>query len=226
MKLLLSMALAAVILAGCASAPSTGSGNGTGLSYVPMVAMEGVDKARYDSDVADCRTAATRITARSESGDAMWAALGLGLITVHGQGIVAAASYTGITAAVIDWNSRPSGALIAEHQQIAIVHCMAKRGYRNLDPNVQDTFYGNTFNPVLALKPRRTGVDTYNVERLARAGRCNLQPRAEMTAKGPGYENYSVPCANGVAWAVRCEFGNCRVLAQTPMRPAGPVRRS
>jgi hypothetical protein len=226
MKLLLSMALAAVILAGCASAPPTGSGNGTGLSYVPMVAMEGVDKARYDSDVADCRTAATRITARSESGDAMWAALGLGLITVHGQGIVAAASYTGITAAVIDWNSRPSGALIAEHQQIAIVHCMAKRGYRNLDPNVQDTFYGNTFNPVLAFKPRRTGVDTYNVERLARAGRCNLQPRAEMTAKGPGYENYSVPCANGVAWAVRCEFGNCRVLAQTPMRPAGPVRRS
>ena len=226
MKLLLSMALATVVLAGCASAPPTGPAQGTGMSYMPMVALEGVDKVRFDSDVADCRTAATRITARSESGDAMWAALGLGLITVHGQGIVAAASYTGITAAVIDWNSRPSSALIAEHQQIAIVHCMAKRGYRNLDPNVQDTFYGNTFNPVLALKPRRTGVDTYNVEQLAKAGRCNVLPRAEMTAKGPGYENYSVPCANGVAWAVRCEFGNCRVLAQTPMRSTAPVRRS
>ncbi|MET3372783.1 hypothetical protein ABIC89_001831 [Variovorax boronicumulans] len=226
MKLPLSIALATVVLAGCASAPPPGPGQGTGMSYVPMVAMEGVDKVRYDSDVADCRTAATRITARSESGDAMWAALGLGLITVHGQGIVAAASYTGISAAVIDWNTRPSSALIAEHQQIAIVHCMAKRGYRNLDPNVQDTFYGNTFNPVLALKPRRTGIDTYNVERLAKAGRCNVQPRAELTAKGPGYESYSVPCTAGVAWAVRCEFGNCRVLAQTPMRPTAPVRRS
>jgi hypothetical protein len=223
MKLLLSIAFAAVALAGCASAPPppptpTEPGTGTGLSYVPMVAMEGVDKVRYDSDVADCRTAATRITARSESSDAMWAALGLGLITVHGQGIVAAASYTGISAAIIDWNGRPSSELIAEHQQIAIVHCMAKRGYRNLDPEVRDTFYGHSFNPIVAAKPRRTGVDTYNVETLAKAGRCNAQPRAELTAKGPGYEAYNVPCENGGTLAVRCEFGKCRVLAaQAPL---------
>lgn len=180
--------------------------------------MEGVDKVRYDNDVADCRTAATRISARSETGDAMWGALGVGLITVYGQGIVAAALYTGITAAIIDWNGRPSSELIAEHQQIAVVHCMAKRGYRNLDPNVRDTFYGNTFDPGVIVKPRRTGVDTYNVETLAKAGRCNLQPRAELTAKGPGYETYNVPCDNGGTWAVRCEFGKCRVLAQAVIR--------
>ncbi|RSZ35140.1 MULTISPECIES: hypothetical protein [unclassified Variovorax] len=220
MKLLLSIAFAAVALAGCASAPTTPTepGTGTGTSYVPMVAMEGVDKVRYDNDVADCRTAANRISARSDTGDAMWGALGLGLITVHGQGIVAAASYTGITAAIIDWNGRPSPELIAEHQQIAIVHCMAKRGYRNLDPNVRDSFYGNTFDPGVIVKPRRTGVDTYNVETLAKAGRCNLQPRAELTAKGPGYETYNVPCDNGGTWAVRCEFGKCRVLAQAVIR--------
>ncbi|NVM90689.1 hypothetical protein [Variovorax sp. SG517] len=220
MKLLLSIAFAAVALAGCASAPVTPTepGTGTGTSYVPMVAMEGVDKVRYDNDVADCRTAATRISARSETGDAMWGALGVGLITVYGQGIVAAASYTGITAAIIDWNGRPSSELIAEHQQIAVVHCMAKRGYRNLDPNVRDTFYGNTFDPGVIVKPRRTGVDTYNVETLAKAGRCNLQPRAELTAKGPGYETYNVPCDNGGTWAVRCEFGKCRVLAQAVIR--------
>jgi len=220
MKLLLSIVFAAVSLAGCASAPPTPTepGTGTGTSYVPMVAMEGVDKARYDNDVAACRTASTRITARSETGDAMWGALGVGLITVYGQGIVAAASYTGITAAVIDWNGRPDPELIAEHQQIAIVHCMAKRGYRNLDPNVRESFYGNTFTPGVIAKPRRTGVDTYNVETLAKAGRCNLQPRAELTAKGPGYENYNVPCDNGGTWAVRCEFGQCRVLAQAPTR--------
>jgi hypothetical protein len=220
MKLLLSIAFAAVALAGCASAPTTPTepGTGKGTSYVPMVAMEGVDKVRYDSDVAECRTASNRITARSETGDAMWGALGLGLITVHGQGIVAAASYTGITAAIIDWNGRPDSELIAEHQQIAIVHCMAKRGYRNLDPNVRDSFYGNTFDPGVVMKPRRTGIDTYNVETLAKAGRCNLQPRAELTAKGPGYETYNVPCDNGGTWAVRCEFGKCRVLAQALIR--------
>lgn len=220
MKLLLSIAFAAAVLAGCANPPPTPTepGTGSGMAYVPKVAMQGVDKVRYDNDVADCRTAATRITARSETGDAMWAALGLGLITVHGQGIVAAASYTGITAAVIDWNGRPDAELIAEHQQIAIVHCMAKRGYRNLDPNVRDSFYGNTFDPGVIVKPRRTGIDTYNVETLAKAGRCNLQPRAELTAKGPGYETYNVPCDNGGTWAVRCEFGKCRVLAQALIR--------
>lgn len=220
MKLLLSIVCAVVALAGCASTPPTPTqpGTGSGLSYVPMVAMEGVDRARYDSDVADCRTAATRITARSESGDAMWLALGLGLITVHGQGIVAAASYTGISAAAIDMSYRPSADLIAEHQQIAVVHCMAKRGYRNLDPNVRDTFYGHAFNPEVMLAPRRTGVDTYNAEVLARAGQCSIQPRAELTAKGPGYESYSVPCSNGTAWAVRCEFGKCRVLGQSAVR--------
>lgn len=222
MKLLLSIVCAVVALAGCASTPPTPTqpGTGSGLSYVPMVAMEGVDRARYDSDVADCRTAATRITARSETGDAMWLALGLGLITVHGQGIVAAASYTGISAAVIDMSYRPSAQLIAEHQQIAVVHCMAKRGYRNLDPNVRDTFYGHAFNPEVLLAPRRTGVDTYNAEVLARAGQCSIQPRAELTAKGPGYESYSVPCSNGTAWAVRCEFGKCRVLGQSAVRRA------
>ncbi|MGJ7611314.1 MULTISPECIES: hypothetical protein [unclassified Variovorax] len=221
MKLLLSIALAAAVLAGCATPPPptpTEPGTGSGIAYVPMVAMQGVDKARYDNDVAACRVAANRITARSETGDAMWAALGIGLITVHGQGIVAAASYTGITAAIIDWNGRPDAELIAEHQQIAIVHCMAKRGYRNLDANVRDSFYGNTFDPGVIVKPRRTGIDTYNVETLAKAGRCNLQPRAELTAKGPGYETYNVPCDNGGTWAVRCEFGKCRVLAQALIR--------
>lgn len=220
MKLLLSMVCAVVALAGCASAPPAPPepGTGSGLSYLPKVAMEGVDRTRYDGDVADCRGAATRIVARSESGDAMWLALGLGLITVHGQGIVAAASYTGISAAVIDMSYQPNAAVLAEHQQTAIVHCMARRGYRNLDPNVRDSFYGHAFNPEVVLAPRRTGVDTYNAERVAKAGRCSVQPRAELTAKGPGYEAYDVPCTNGATWTVRCEFGQCRVLGASPVR--------
>jgi hypothetical protein len=220
MKLLLSLACAVVALAGCVSTPPTPTepGTGRGLSYVPMVAMQGVDKARYDADVADCRTSALRITARNEDNNGMWAAFGLGLITVHGQGIAGAAAWTSVAAVVADMTSRPPEAVIAEHQQIAVVHCMAKRGYRNLDPNVRDSFYAYGYSPVESFAPRRTGVDTYNVERIAKNGRCNLQPRAELTAKGPGYEAYTVPCENGGSWAVRCEFGQCRVLVQAPMR--------
>src|SRR5450830_1287016 len=78
MKLLPSIVCAVAVLAGCVSTPTpTEPGTGRGTSYVPMVAMEGVDKARYDSDVADCRTAANRITARNEDNDGGWAALGI-----------------------------------------------------------------------------------------------------------------------------------------------------
>jgi hypothetical protein len=219
MKLLLSIVCAVVALAGCATPTTpTEPGSGSGLTYVPMVAMQGVDKGRYDSDVAECRTAATRIAARSEANtDAMWAALGLGLVTWYSRGLATGFAVAGIGMATVDFIGQPPAALIAEHQQIAIVHCMAQRGYRNLDTNVQDRFYGNVFTPVVSLSPRRTGVDTYNVENLAKAGRCNLQPRAELTGKGPGYEAYSVPCENGGTWAVRCEFGKCRVLAQAPV---------
>ena len=220
MKLLLSIVCTVMVLAGCATQTTpTEPGSGSGLTYVPMVAMQGVDKGRYDNDVAECRTAATRIAARSEANfDGMSYAFYLGLATWYTYGLATGVAVTGIGTSGVDFYGQPSTATLAEHQQIAIVHCMAQRGYRNLDTNVQDRFYGNAFTPIVNLSPRRTGVDTYNVENLAKAGRCNLQPRAELTGKGPGYEAYKVPCDNGGTWAVRCEFGKCRVLAQAPVR--------
>ncbi|WP_146162955.1 hypothetical protein [Variovorax sp. WS11] len=62
-----------------------------------------------------------------------------------------------------------------------------------------------------ASTPLAAGKDTYNAEKLARSGSCNTQPRATMIATGPGFETYSVPCADGRVWQVRCEFGNCSV---------------
>lgn len=56
------------------------------------------------------------------------------------------------------------------------------------------------------------GRDAYNAERLARSTSCAAEPRAALVAKGPGFETYSIACANGDALAVRCEFGNCREL--------------
>ncbi len=102
-------------------------------------------------------------------------------------------------------------------------------GYHNLDLNA--TFYGHSFNPEVVMAPRRTGVDTYNAELVAKAGQCSIQPRAELTAKGPGYEAYSVrrartaqpgPCAANSAsacWASR------PFAAPDPRWPRRRVRR-
>jgi len=49
-------------------------------------------------------------------------------------------------------------------------------------------------------------------ERVARGLGCNTQPRSVLTAKGPGFESYTVACSDGDALAIRCEFGNCRAL--------------
>jgi hypothetical protein len=58
---------------------------------------------------------------------------------------------------------------------------------------------------------RATGRDTYNAEKLAKNRACAPQPLARLSAKGPGFETYSVTCRNGHSIAIRCEFGNCRV---------------
>ena len=60
--------------------------------------------------------------------------------------------------------------------------------------------------------PRQIGTEAFSAERLARSQSCSEQPVASLAAKGPGFETYSVACANGDALAIRCEFGNCRVL--------------
>jgi hypothetical protein len=60
--------------------------------------------------------------------------------------------------------------------------------------------------------PAPHGRDTVMAERLAKREQCNADPKAELSAKGPGFENFKVPCSRGDALAIRCEFGNCRVL--------------
>lgn len=56
------------------------------------------------------------------------------------------------------------------------------------------------------------GADSGTVERMIRGGSCNPEPRAVLTAKGPGFETYSVACRSGEVAFFRCEFGNCREL--------------
>ncbi|MDM0116213.1 hypothetical protein QTI66_29020 [Variovorax sp. J22R133] len=62
-----------------------------------------------------------------------------------------------------------------------------------------------------ASAPKATGADTYNAERIAKSQACTT-PSASMVEKGAGFEAYRVACGGGEVLAIRCEFGNCRIL--------------
>jgi len=69
-----------------------------------------------------------------------------------------------------------------------------------------------TSAPVPARRAVTGGQDGFGAEKLAKTRSCSAQPTATLVAKGPGFESYSVACSSGDALAIRCEFGNCRVL--------------
>lgn len=62
------------------------------------------------------------------------------------------------------------------------------------------------------IKAPPKGRDTIQAESLARSQSCAAQPIASLSASGPGFETFTVPCSGGDVWSIRCEFGNCRVL--------------
>lgn len=57
-----------------------------------------------------------------------------------------------------------------------------------------------------------TGGDTLQAETYAKTNSCSASPRANLVAKGRGFETYTLACTNGDTMMVRCEFGNCRAL--------------
>lgn len=77
----------------------------------------------------------------------------------------------------------------------------------------------NTVAPVMVAQaspnagaPRAFGSDSLAAERFAKGQACTNDPIASLTSKGPGFEIYSVRCANDDTLVVRCEWGNCRSL--------------
>jgi hypothetical protein len=56
------------------------------------------------------------------------------------------------------------------------------------------------------------GQFTPEAENVARDADCAVTPVASLVARGPGSEDYVVGCQGGRTLAVRCEFGNCRVM--------------
>lgn len=60
--------------------------------------------------------------------------------------------------------------------------------------------------------PTPIGKDAFPAEQLAKRLLCSANPIATLSARGPGFETYSVPCRNSDTMMVRCEYGQCRVM--------------
>lgn len=199
---------ACLAVTGCATPPPPA------VAFEPAPAVDG--RARYDADLQDCRDRARQVGVLSETLDAVVQGALVAAFVAWGLG----RSDTGVR----DW-ALTGGALAGgaqglqalERRRQLVAHCMAVRGHRISPLAVAEPPppYAPTPPSWIAsppTPPRPTGADAYSAERLAREQACHAQPVATLAAKGPGFETYNVPCSNGDALAIRCEFGNCRML--------------
>jgi hypothetical protein len=190
--------LVALVLAGCAA---------HGPDPSVQTAPDDSSSARYSADLDYCRQHAAQVGVVTETLDGL----------VQGA-LVTAALVWGLGYGhdtVRDWAAvggvlgATQGLRALERRQHTEAACMATRGHTL----VATTPLPIPSRPALALvPPRPLGTDTFNAERLARSQSCSEQPMALLVAKGPGFETFSVACTHGDALAIRCEFGNCRVL--------------
>ncbi|MEJ8810960.1 hypothetical protein WKW77_07750 [Variovorax ureilyticus] len=213
-KNLLSAICAVVLACGCTTQPSTVPGQGSGAAYAPMVDMEGVQPDAFARDVEACRTLASnmRMQRTRTYGSDVSDVIVIGVAMVFPVAVAGAALVGGIATAVYDEAYPGGGPAEPKMQQTALVDCMARKGYRNTDPNVTVTYVAAVqIGP--PLPSRKTGLDTYVAEKFAKATNCSAAPRAVLEEKGPGFERYSVQCTGGQTLALRCEFGNCSKIA-------------
>ncbi|WP_026433225.1 glycine zipper family protein [Paracidovorax oryzae] len=194
---------AALALAGCASAVPAPSGT------------DPAEVQRHAADLAECQRYAQQIGVVIETLDGM----------LTGALVLASLAWSagGSHDAVRDW-AVAGGALGAtqglqplERRRRAVDSCMQAHGHAAgpypaapLPLPPAEPAPGTVTGP--ALPAIALGVDSFSAQQLARAQACSAQPVAALAAKGPGFETYTVACDSGDALAIRCEFGNCRVL--------------
>jgi hypothetical protein len=219
MKKLLSIVCATALVCGCATRPQQGPGSGSGADYVPMVAPSAVESSVYEQDVAKCRANARNVPFNASQHDDALVAVDAGVIGVgilQGWPTLVGGVVIGGLVGFNHWVYTPERRVWKTKQETVMANCMAQKGYVNADPSVRVTWLPPSQRAVEST--RATGVDTYNVEQLAKSQRCNAMPLATLVEKGPGFERHTVSCTNGQVMAVRCEFGNCRVSQVTALR--------
>lgn len=238
-KIAITVTAIALAVSGCATAPPNTPGAGSGATYTPFVDMNGLDMARYSNDLAGCRSYSQQIDAGAAAMRGMIGGIILGALVGAAIGGNSRSANYGATAGG-GAGLGAAGGKAVNKQETVIANCMAGRGYRVLDGATVPTnaavpspymVAAAAPQPVVMMQPpvvqqvstqpvamqppvlqEQIGQDAGAVEKLARNQSCHPDPRARLTAKGAGFDTYSVACANGDALSVRCEFGNCRVL--------------
>jgi hypothetical protein len=234
-----ALSIFALAVAACATAPPNTPGAGYGKNYTPVIDLQGVDGTRYAQDLEACRTYSASIDANKEmwvgliGGALLGAAIGA---SISGDMRVIDAGATG---GAMGGMSGTTGRAIGRQEHI-IGNCMASRGYRVLDGTAnlayqqtavpaQPAFQSLQGQPggqaptnappvtvpvtVATAPPKPTlGQDAFSAAKVARERKCSADPNLKMVAQGPGFETYSVACANADTMMIRCEFGNCRQL--------------
>ena len=184
--------MALVLLAGCATRG-------------PEAPDDEALRARYDADLAACRAYVQQVDVVRQTLDGIVEGALVTAIVVWGLGRSHDALRDGAAVGGV-LGGTAQGLQALERRRQAEIGCMSARGH------VQHRPQAWTQPAPPAAPPPALGTDSFNAERLARAQSCSAAPLASLVAKGPGFENYSLPCDNGDALAIRCEFGNCRVL--------------
>ncbi|MDM0034435.1 hypothetical protein QTI33_20030 [Variovorax sp. J22P271] len=239
MRKIAGIACAAMLLSACSTGPqrpSAGPGSGVGAAYVPMVepspASGPQTGATYEALVAKCQREASGLPfIKTEDHDAALFVVGVGVGAAIGWNIghtywsdrgfaiplVAAAtpSVLGLMGLFSQWVYSPQAAVWRKKQETQVANCMARSGYKNVDPTVLVTWLPV---PASSAATRPTGRDTFTAEKLAKSRSCAATPMATLVAKGPGFEDYRVACTNGPEMAIHCEFGQCRAGSEYAAR--------
>ena len=239
---LLLLLVSALTLTGCQTNPPNTQGAGYGETYTPVIDMDGVNQVRYASDLSGCRMNVKKVDANAEAmggmiagiliGAAVGASFGGGrfvqdtAVAGGGAGLGRSANKAAVKQETIMANCMAGrGYRVLEGATVAMnVYAPSPYGAPNTTENsplpaVQST-YPQPVAPQFVLsrassetsKKIERGTEWPRVEALAKAEACHTEPVAQLSVKGPGFENYSVGCANGDTMMVRCEFGNCRAL--------------
>lgn len=226
----------ALLVCGCAGTrPESGPGSGQGANYIPNVERTAQDTEKYDGAYAKCKGWARSVPfPPGQNKEALYAldatvvgayaALatpatgGISMVVVLGAGALG-----GAMAGFGYWVDTPQRQIGYQLQETQMMNCMTREGFPNLDPSVKVTWVkSSTGNASF----RATGRDTYNAEKLAKAQSCGAVPMATLVQKGPGYENYTVPCDGGSTLNVRCEFGHCRETGPLVVLDQGSPQRA
>lgn len=168
--------------------------------------------ARYDADLAACRAYVQQVDVVRQTLDGIVEGALVTAIVVWGLGRSHDALRDGAAIGGV-LGGTAQGLQALERRRQSEIGCMSARGHVQYRPEASAMPAPAPARPEPpAAPPPALGADSFNAERLARTQSCSSAPLASLVAKGPGFENYSVPCDNGDALAIRCEFGNCRVL--------------